>query len=137
MLTKAQAQELVLTRLKARFESVSLSILEIGVSERSFGWVFLVSPGESAADGVSEVNLPRAVIVNKFSAQIVASSIDHEPERLIQLYERLLAKNQARADNWCLTVSVAWPWQRWRKRTIAERASEAGFYEIGGKEKAP
>jgi hypothetical protein len=75
------------------------------------------------------------VIVNKYSEQIVASSIDHEPERLIQLYEKLLAKNQARTSNWCLTVAVSWPLQRWLSRSLAENALEAGFYEIREKEK--
>ena len=82
-----------------------------------------------------EAKLPRAVIVNKYSEQVIATSGDHEPERLIQLYERLLAQNQARAGDWCLAGSIPRPWKRWRKGSVAESAQEAGFYEIGAKEK--
>jgi hypothetical protein len=135
MLSQAQAEELVLARLNSRFEPAQFSIADNGIAERSFGWVFLIHAVQPASGDALEAKLPRAVIVNKYSEQIIASSIDHEPERLIQLYETLLAKNRARADNWCLTVEIPWPWDRWRKRTIAERAKEAGFYEITAKEK--
>jgi len=137
MLTKLQAEELVLARLKSLFESAQLSIADTGSLERSFGWVFLVSVDNAAANTVGAAKIPSAVIVNKYSEQIIASSIDHAPERLIQLYEKLLAKNEARAGSWCLTVSSPWPWGFWKKRSIAERANDGGFYEIGGKEIVP
>ena len=82
-----------------------------------------------------EAKLPRAVIVNKYSEQVIATSGDQEPERLIRIYEKLLTQNQARAGNWCLTGSIPGPWRLWRKRSVAESAQEAGFYEIGAKEK--
>ena len=133
MLSQAQAEELVLARLNSRFESAQFSIAHNGVSERAFGWVFLVGTSRPVAD--DKVELPRAVIVNKYSEQVIASSREREPGRLIRIYERLLAQNQARAGNWCLTVSVPRPWRFWRKRSVAESAQEAGFYEIGAKEK--
>ena len=132
MLTKAQAEESVLARLRSRFDGAHVSIAEIGNFERPFGWVFLVS-----AKGAPDVKIPSAVIINKYSEQIVASTIDHEPERLIKLYEKFLADNQAAGENWCLTVSVPWPWERWWNRSVERKAREAGFYEIGGKEKVP
>ena len=136
MLTKSQAEKLVLARLKSLFESAQLSIADTGTLERSFGWVFLVSVDNAVANTVG-AKIPSAVIVNKYSEQIIASSIDHAPERLIQLYEKLLAKNEARAGSWCLTVSSPWPWGLWKKRSIAERANDGGFYEIAGKEIVP
>ena len=77
------------------------------------------------------------MIVNKYSEQIIANCFDHAPERLIQLYEKLLAKNEARAGSWCLTASSPWPWGLWKKRSMAERANDDGFYEIAGKEIVP
>lgn len=137
MLSRARAEELLLARLNSRFESAQFSIARNGVVERSFGWVFLIHVVEPTAGDVLEVKPPRAVIVNKYSEQIIASSIDHEPERLIQIYEKLLAKNQARAGNWCLTGSLPSPLERWWGRSVERRARETELYEIGGKGKEP
>ena len=135
MLSQPQAEELVLERLNSRFESAQFSIAHNCVSERSFGWVFLIQWLQSASGEALEAKLPRAVIVNKYSEQVIATSGDQEPERLIRIYEKLLTQNQARADKWCLTGSIPGPWRLWRKRSVAESAQEAGFYEIGAKEK--
>jgi hypothetical protein len=134
MLSQPQAEELVLERLNSRFESAQFSIAHNGIAERSFGWVFLIQWLQSAPGDTIEAKLPRAVIVNKYSEQVIATSGDQEPERLIRTYERLLTQNQARAGKWCLTGSIPGP-RLWRKRSIAESAQEAGFYEIGAKEK--
>ena len=135
MLSQPQAEELVLERLNSRFESAQFSIAHNGVSERSFGWVFLIQGLQAAPGEALEAKLPRAVIVNKYSEQVIATSGDQEPERLIRIYERLLAQNQVRAGEWCLAGSIPGPWKLWRKRSVAESAQEAGFYEIGAKEK--
>ena len=135
MLSQAQAEELVLARLNSRFESAQFSIAHNGVSERSFGWVFLIQGLQAAPGEALEAKLPRAVIVNKYSEQVIATSGDQEPERLVRIYERLLAQNQARAGEWCLAGSIPRTWKLWRKRSVAESAQEAGFYEIGAKEK--
>ena len=135
MLSQAQAEELVLGRLDSRFESARFSIAPKGVEERSFGWVFLIHAVQSGAGDSLEVKLPSVVIVNKYSEQVIATSSEQEPERLIQIYEKLLAKSKARAGDWCLTVSVPRPWRFWSKRSVAESAQEAGFYEIRAKEK--
>jgi hypothetical protein len=135
MLSQAEAEELILARLNSHFDSADFSIARNGVVERSFGWLFRIDAVQSTAGEVREVKPPRVVIVNKYSEQIIASSIDHEPELFIQLYEKLLTKNQARAGNWCSTGEFPWPWNLRRTRTIAERAKEIGFYEIGPEEK--
>ncbi|HEX2931726.1 MAG TPA: hypothetical protein VHV54_18510 [Candidatus Binatia bacterium] len=132
MLTKGEAEESVLARLKSRFDCEHVSVEEIGDSERPFGWVFFVT-----AKGASDVKVPNTVIVNKYSGQVVATTIDHEPERIIKLYEKLLAHNQAAGANWCLTLSDPWPWKHWWNRSVERKAKEAGFYEIGRKEKEP
>jgi hypothetical protein len=132
MLSKGEAEELVLARLRSRFDCADISISEIDKSERPFGWVFLVTAKDTPG-----VKLPRAVIMNKYSEQIVASTIDHEPERLIKLYEKLLAHNHPAGENWCLTLSAPWPSKRWWNRSVQRETKEAGFYEIGRKEKEP
>src|SRR5262245_48694866 len=98
MLSQAGAEELVLTRLNSHFDSAEFSIVRNSVVERSFGWLFRIDAVQSPAGEVREVKPPCVVIVNKYSEQIIASSIDHEPDRLIQLYEKLLSENEACAD---------------------------------------
>ena len=136
-LTKTQAEALVLARLKARFDCASLSIADHGSEERSFGWVFLVSGDEIGSSGEAATKIPRAVIVNKHSMQVIASFIDREPAQFIKVYEKLLSQNQSRNDNWCLTASFPLSWLRWRKQSMAELAKDAGFYEIRGEENEP
>jgi len=133
LLTKEQAQGLVVARLKSRCGSGKLSIAEWGGSERAFGWIFEASlsgdtPGSSASV------IPRWLIVNKVSHQVVASTIDYDVEEFVRRYEKLLAQNQTHSQQWCGTPQRPFPWSLWRKRTVAERAKEGGFYEIGGKE---
>jgi len=106
MLSQPQAEELVLERLNSRFESAQFSIAHNGIAERSFGWVFLIQWLQSAPGDALEAKLPRAVIVNKYSEQVIATSGDQEPERLIRIYERLLTQNQARAGKWCVTGTM-------------------------------
>jgi hypothetical protein len=137
VLTKAQAEALVLARLKARFECASLSIADHGSEERSFGWMFLVSGDEIGSSDETAAKIPGAVIVNKHSMQVIASFIDREPSQFIRVYEKLLSQNQSRNDNWCLTASFPLSWLRWRKQSMAELAKDAGFYEIRGEENEP
>ena len=136
-LTKTQAEALVLARLKARFDGASLSIADHGSEERSFGWMFLIIGGETDSSGEAAAKIPRAVIVNKHSMQVIASFIDREPSQFIRVYEKLLSQNQSRNDNWCLTASFPLSWLRWRKQSMAELAKDAGFYEIRGEENEP
>jgi len=137
VLTKTQAEELVVARLKARFDSASLAIADHGTEERPFGWMFHISVGETDSNGDVAAKIPRAVIVNKHSMQVIASFIDHEPSQFIRVYEKLLSQNQSRNDNWCLTVAFPFPWPRWRKQSVADLAKDAGFYEIRGEENQP
>ena len=127
---------MVLARLKARFDA-KLSIAEHGTEERLFGWMFLLCGGETGSGGEAAAKIPRAVIVNKHSQQVIASYVDREPVQFIRVYEKLLSQNQSRNDNWCLTASFPLSWLRWRKQSMAELAKDAGFYEIRGEENEP
>lgn len=137
VLTKEQAERLAIVRLAAAAGHQRITIQQERTVERPFGWIFFFAIDDSPPPADSQSKFPSAVIVNKYSEQIVASSIDHKPERLIELYEKLLAENQARSGNWCLTVSVPFPWRRWWKGSVEQNAIEAGFYEIRAKEREP
>jgi hypothetical protein len=136
-LTKAQAEALVLARLKARFDRARFSIAESGTEERLFGWMFLIRVGEDGSISNDSAKIPRVVIVNKHSMQVIASYVDREPVQFIKVYEKLLSQNQSRNDNWCLTASFPLSWLRWRKQSVADLAKDAGFYEIRGEENEP
>jgi hypothetical protein len=133
MLTRLQAKELILARLSSGAGSDTLSVDECPGKERAFGWVFQVTGGNAA----TSASLPRLVIVNRTSEQVVASHTEYEVEQFVRLYEKLLSQNQARSQGWCGTLPLPFPWSLWRKRTVAERAKDGGFYEIGGKEGEP
>jgi hypothetical protein len=137
MLRKIDAEQMVLAAVRSRQGHEPIGIASDRTIERVFGWLFFLTSSDADTAARAPTNLPRQVIVNRYSSQIVASSIDYEPERLIKLYEKFLAHNQAAGENWCLTVSVRWPWERWWNRSVERKAREAGFYEIGGKENEP
>jgi hypothetical protein len=124
----------VLARLKSRCATGEISIAEWSGSERAFGWVFEVSVTGAGVGASSAAAIPRWVIVNKHSQQVVASSVASDVEQFVRLYEKLLGQNQALSQQWCATPQRPFPWSLWRKRTVAERAKEGGFYEIGAKE---
>lgn len=132
MLSRIDAEALVLARLRARYGADHFGIVDGQTVERAFGWVFTLD--EAIAANNAEIKLPRQVILNKYSEQLVACSVEHSLDQLIKLYEKLLAQHQWRATNWCLTVSFPFPWGRWWKGSVAQKADESGFYEIGAKE---
>ena len=132
-LTKSEAEALVLARLQSRCANADLSVFANGITERAFGWMFEISVrGDRAA-----VSIPRRVIVNKHSGQVIASSVEDDIDQFVGLYEKLLAANQARSQQWCGTIPAPWPWKLWRNKSVAERAMDGGFYEIGAKEGEP
>lgn len=137
MLTKVEAEKLVLTRLSSRDITEELSIAQFNISERAFGWVFQFSVVTALPRATSATETPRMLIVNKHSGQVVASHIEYELGQFVRRYEKLLSQNQARSQGWCGTLPLPFPWSLWRKRTVAERAKEGGFYEIGVKEGEP
>lgn len=123
MLTRQEAQQLVLIRLKHGRDGREFFIVETRTVERSFGWLFFVA---AQADAVSH----RLIIVNKHVEQVIESSIDYTPDRFIELYETLLAKSRATQDNWCLTVSVPLLWRAFGRRRLANKAKQLGLCEI-------
>lgn len=128
MLTREEAKKLLLARLKDQQDG--RSIAEERTIERPFGWVFfLLAPGSSATRGAKPV-IEGPVIVNKYVEQVIASSTEYAPERFVEIYEKLLAESRASGEGWCLTLSLPVPRGRFRWRRLAERAREAGFYEI-------
>lgn len=132
MLTQTEAQALIAARLSALAGSAPLAIALSPNGERAFGWVFEVCRDGATTDPAARI--PRRVIVNKHSRQVVASSVDYEVEQFVRLYEKLLTQNQARSEGWCGTLPPAWPFKLWRKKSVAEQAKDGGFYEIGAKE---
>lgn len=133
MLTKPAAERLVLARLQCRFPSAQLELEEATPGDLLFGWVFSVS-AVAELNSNSTQSIPRLVIVNKYSGQVVASSVEPKLEEFVKRYEKLLAHNQRANSQWCGTPGVALPWRWWRRQTVAEQAKEGGFYEIRGRE---
>jgi len=93
-LTQTEAEALVLARVKSRCPTAELSIVASGNKECAFGWVFEIA---MSGDDASAATMPRRVIVNRHSRQVIASSADHDAEQFVRLYEKLLADNQARS----------------------------------------
>jgi hypothetical protein len=130
MLTREEAQQLVLTRLDARQDARDLLIVEDGTIERPFGWLFFLAVSCSSATAPPGTASYRLIIVNKHVEQVIESSIEYTPERLIEIYETLLAKSQATREDWCQTISVPLPWRGFRRRRLAKTAKEMGLHEI-------
>ena len=129
MLTREEAQKLILTRINAHQDARDFFIVEHRTVERPFGWVFFVAVrGPSATTPTETVH--RLIIVNKYVAQIIESSIEYTPARLIEIYESLLAKSQASEKDWCLTMSFPLPWRDFGRGHLANKAKEMGLYEI-------
>ena len=137
MLSQIDAEALVLARLRSRYGGARIRIVESQTVERRFGWVFILAGDAAGPAHESQIEFPQRVILNKHSEQLVACSVEHPQEQFIKLYEKLLARHQAHAANWCLTFSLPFPWRRRSKSPVEQTANEAGFYEIGGKEKEP
>jgi hypothetical protein len=130
MLTREEAQQLVLTRLKDRKDARDFFIVEDGTIERPFGWLFFVAVPGSSATAQAEPVSHRLIIVNKYVEQAIESSIDYTPQQFIEIYETLLAKSQAGGKDWCLTMSLPIPWRGFGRRRLAKKAREMGLYEI-------
>lgn len=129
MLTRLEAQQLVLTRLRTGTDAGDFLVVENRTVERPFGWLFFVVAGSNTTLQ-AETGSQRLIIVNKYVEQVIESSIDYPPERFIEIYETLLAKRQASGEDWCLTVSSPFPWSAFRKRRLAKKAKELGLREI-------
>ena len=130
MLTREEAQQLLFERLKDGQDGRNQFVEEHRTVERPFGWLFFVPLSGSSTTAQAEPLSYRLIIVNKHVRQVVGSSIEYTPERLIEIYEALLAKSQAREQNWCLTMSFPFPWKSSGRERLAIKAKEMGLYEI-------
>ena len=130
MLTREKAQQLVLTRLKARQDARDLFIVEDSTIERPFGWLFFLAVSCSGATAPPGIDSYRLILVNKHVEQIIGSSIEYTPDRFIEIYETLLATSQASGKDWCLNTSFPLPWRGFRRARLAKKAKEMGLHEI-------
>jgi hypothetical protein len=130
MLTREEAKQLVLARLKDRPEAQGLAIAEDHTIEYPFGWIFFLGGLSSSTPRRAAPTLQGPLIVNKYAEQVIASSIDYPPERFVELYEALLAKSRAWREEWCISLSLPVPWSGWRKRRLAKQIRDMGFYEL-------
>jgi len=130
MLTREEAQQLLLERLNDRQDGRKQFVEEHRTVERPFGWLFVVALSGSSTTVQAESLSYRLIIVNKHVKQVIESSIEYTPQRLIEIYETLLAKSRAQEQNWCLTMSLPFPWKRSGRERLASKAKKMGFYEI-------
>jgi hypothetical protein len=128
-LTLAQARERVLARLAVRWPKVSFRDSEDQTLVCRFGWIFMVEV--TAVGRLSDLShatsIPRLVLVNKTSGQTIATSRSYTAREFAKVFEGLLARSQANARNWCLTLDahLGDP-----PRGIAETARAAGLEEL-------
>ena len=124
-----------MARLKKSFPQASVALSEPPGCERDFGWVFVVISPPRNADAEAPA-IPAMVIVNKFSEQVLASSIDYNLEQFVRRYQELIKANQAGHGLCNGPMRFPWPWRRKPEKSVAELAKEAGFYELRGREDA-
>src|SRR5215470_12513320 len=124
MLTRTEAKELVLSRLKVRHEARDVFIADDRTSEHEFGWLFYLRLSESSTTE------PRLFIVNKHVAQVIGSSIQYTPERFVEAYETLLAMSRRSAANWCLNFPGPVLWSNFLRWRLAKKAKAMGLYQI-------
>ena len=135
MLRKIEAEQMVLAALGARHGDDLIAIAGDRTIERAFGWLFFLTAKKAATATRPVIDFPRQVIVNRYSSQIVASSIEYTPEQFIKIYEELLAQHEAHEGDLRLTTSSPAAWKQWWERRVARRAAQSGLYQIGGKER--
>jgi hypothetical protein len=130
MLTREEAQQLVVTRLKDPQDPRGYFVEEDRTVERLFGWLFFVAVSPPSAPSPGETVLHRLIIVNKHVEQVIESSIEYSPQRFIEIYETLLAKSQTSRQDWCLTMSFPFPWRGFGRPLLAKKAKDMGLHEI-------
>src|SRR4051812_11307221 len=124
-----QAQRVVYTRMKARQDAGEFSIVTDNTIERPFGWVFVVIVRYSRA--TADTNTCRRLIIfNKHVDQVIESSVEYTPGRLIEIYETLLAKSQRNGKHWCLTMSFPPIWAISARARLARKAKKLGLTEL-------
>ena len=126
---------MVLAAVRSSHGDAPIGIAGDRTIERTFGWLFFLTSGHQATAARAPANFPRQVIVNRYSSQMVASSIEHTPEQFIKIYEELLAQHEAHEGELRLTSSSPTQWKQWWERRVARQAAQSGLYQIGAKEK--
>ena len=124
MLTRTEAKELILSRLKVRHGAQDVSIADDQTSEHEFGWLFYLTLSESSTAE------PRLFIVNKHVAQVIGTSIPYTPEQFVEVYESLLAMSRRSNVNWCLNFPGPVLWGNFLRRRLAKKAKAMGLYQI-------
>ena len=126
---------MLLTAVRSHHGDDLVSIDGERTVDRAFGWLLFLTLSDRATAARVVTNFPRQVIVNRYSSQIVASSIEHTPEQFMGIYEELLAQHEAHEDDRRMRTSTAAEWKQWWERRVARRAVQSGLYQIGGKDK--
>ena len=126
---------MVLTAVRSLHDEETVGIAGDRTIERAFGWLFFLTSKDPPTPARAPADFPRQVIVNRYSSQIVASSIEHAPEQFIKIYEELLAQHEAHEGELRLTTSSPAQWKQWWERRVARQAAQSGLYQLGAKEK--
>jgi hypothetical protein len=130
-LTLVQAQERALAGLAERWPSVPLRISEDETVTCGFGWVFTldVTVVGKVSDRISGRPLPTLVLVDKRSAQVIATSKPSTAAQLEGVFERLLARSRLNGTHWCLTMTSHLEHLEYGGR-IVETAHREGLEDI-------
>jgi len=136
ILTKEDAEKLVVEKLDKRAIAENIfSILKDQTIEKPFGWVFFYAEtakniGDDTKKQPTDIH---AIIINKYSHQVVANSTSQPVERIISLYEKLLIRSKAIGEGWCLSLTIPLPpilKHKSDREKFKEKAIKDGFYEI-------
>ena len=126
---------MVLEAIRAQHSNAAIEIIGDRTVERGFGWLFLLTSADASGPVQAPAKFPRQVIVNRYSGQIVAASIEHTSEQFIKIFEELLAQHDAHESALRLTTSSPTQWREWWERRVARQAAQSGLYQPGGPEK--
>jgi hypothetical protein len=130
-LTLVQAQERALAGLAERWPSVPLRISQDKTVTCGFGWVFTLDV--TVVGKVSERisgRLPTLVLVDKRSAQVIATTKPSTAAQLEDVFERLLARSRVNGTHWCLTMINHLEHLEYGGRRIVQTARREGLEDI-------
>ena len=130
MLSKLEAETLVIGRLSRRYDAQRIQLQSDRTIERHFGWIFLCEVTESSeqSSDSSRKTVTKPFIVNKSSGQVVSTSKDYSPDQFIKIYEKFLAESIRIGQEWCLTFDGGK--QDFSRDKLIKAVERQGFYEI-------